>query len=420
MGGAIQPPNTPQHPFKTIKEATDAHKTPEEILQYINSQNKNYPAPSTHVNWTAHPSNTAVTQFTNSIKILTSHKGTFFMTNGCSAGYLGLQDRDPKWIIFSIWDQPNAPVETIELGPLTKSEPFGGEGTGGKSWIEFDWQIGETYSCRLSTTPDTLNTTWTVFTGEFQHPELGWILIAKFKTKMANNSKHHLSSLSSFLEDWMGQGNGCTHPKGEIRRECILGPPMVQIANNETKTNPDAESNILVTSCKGCSADTRQMAGYQNRHVYLLETGLVGVAIGGNGQHEHGTDLYYGELDKTISDENKMVRIQAKTIEKEMKTVKTNGTTIHLESDVGGPVVGMYSEREGVLNNRNIYCCDANNTLIGWGGNEWHMANTVYLKEIMDKQGGFGSFDHSTNGDVEIECATWDKYTVVIITDSTR
>ena len=96
------------------------------------------------------------------------------MTNGCSAGYLGLQDRDPKWIIFSIWDQPNAPVETIELGPLTKSEPFGGEGTGGKSWIEFDWQIGETYSCRLSTTPDTLNTTWTVFTGEFQHPEL-WV-----------------------------------------------------------------------------------------------------------------------------------------------------------------------------------------------------------------------------------------------------
>jgi hypothetical protein len=65
------------------------------------------------------------------------------------------QDRTPKWILFSIWyktsteNDPNADPEElaklISKGKYVKVERFGGEGTGRKSYLEYDWKFGQTY-----------------------------------------------------------------------------------------------------------------------------------------------------------------------------------------------------------------------------------------------------------------------------------
>src|SRR5262245_54770317 len=44
--------------------------------------------------------------FYNEIKVLESAPGTYFMTNGFSAGYYGIQEsaKSTKVLLFSIWD----------------------------------------------------------------------------------------------------------------------------------------------------------------------------------------------------------------------------------------------------------------------------------------------------------------------------
>jgi len=244
-----------------------------------------YPAPSTWVNWATKSGGYHggdVESFFNSITVLESHDGTFFMTNGCSVGYTGLQDRSPKWVIFSIWDQPGYPVEIVELGPLTRTEQFGGEGTGGKSWIEFDWRIGETYSFCLASKSDGDRVR---YSGFFLHPTKGWLLIATFRTKHPHDGPY-VRCLGSFIEDWLS--DAC---RGGLRRECLFGPALVCLKGTLALA--------ACTECRGISQDTRQFDGYLNRHVY--RTGeKIGVAIGGDSCHERGTDLYCGGLECRI------------------------------------------------------------------------------------------------------------------------
>ena len=59
--------------------------------------------------------------------------------------YTGIQDRSPKWVIFSIWDKtsmddnPYAPSDDL-VKKLAQGEDVTGEGTGGQKspclWLE--------------------------------------------------------------------------------------------------------------------------------------------------------------------------------------------------------------------------------------------------------------------------------------------
>ncbi|MEM7231433.1 MAG: DUF3472 domain-containing protein [Planctomycetota bacterium] len=69
---------------------------------------------------------------------------------GGAAGYAGIQAH-PKAhnYIFSIWDHKkhSAPIRSVYRGPGTRTETFGGEGTGLKSWnFTLGWQTGTWYT----------------------------------------------------------------------------------------------------------------------------------------------------------------------------------------------------------------------------------------------------------------------------------
>ncbi len=86
-----------------------------------------------------------------------SQPGTYFMAIGFGGGYFGIQELGDgrKRVLFSVWDSHHGndskrvPSDRRTLlvakGEGVTARRFGGEGTGGQSFVPFDWKIGERY-----------------------------------------------------------------------------------------------------------------------------------------------------------------------------------------------------------------------------------------------------------------------------------
>lgn len=150
------------------------------------------------------------TAYYNELKVLESAPGTFFMTNGFNAGYYGLQEsaKNTKVLLFSIWDPGTTEqdpkkvaeeqrVKLIYNNDAVRIGRFGNEGTGGQSFYDYDWKIGETY--RFLVTAE-LKDEYTEFTNWFYHPEQKeWLRLVTFARK---NKGKLLSGYNSFVEDF--------------------------------------------------------------------------------------------------------------------------------------------------------------------------------------------------------------------------
>lgn len=97
------------------------------------------------------------TAFCLDVTVDSSASGSYFMVCGWDAGYFGLQElgNNKKLVLFSVWDpheqdDPNSVPEEKRVKTVYKDEQvrvgrFGGEGTGGQSFFDYDWKVGETY-----------------------------------------------------------------------------------------------------------------------------------------------------------------------------------------------------------------------------------------------------------------------------------
>ncbi len=119
-------------------------------------------------------------------------RGSFFMANGFGEGYFGFQVNSDteRRILFSVWspfatDNPAKVPEEKRIVLLRKgkhvySGEFGNEGSGGQSYLRFNWEAGTTYQFLNSVKPDGNGNT--IYTGYFYAPEVGeWQIIASFK-----------------------------------------------------------------------------------------------------------------------------------------------------------------------------------------------------------------------------------------------
>ena len=226
-------------------------------------------SPSVHTWWSAPSNPQAITWFYNEIVVTDSAPNTYYMTNGFYGGYMGIQDRTPKWVIFSIWDKtstddnPNASpedlVKLIAKGKDVKVERFGGEGTGGKSYLEYDWKVGQTYqlllNVRQSPEPDKA-----IFTAWFRIPELNiWRMLASFQVRPLAARKT-FTGIYSFLEDWAGNGH---------RRQGEWGPVWVK-----------SDSGSWVQATIGRGSTTEKNAN--NRNIFLSnDQKRIGMTSGG-------------------------------------------------------------------------------------------------------------------------------------------
>lgn len=137
--------------------------------------------------------------------------GSFFMANGFADGYFGIQVNSPKQrrVLFSVWSPyqtdvpgevpPEYRIKVMDRGPTVFAREFGNEGSGGQSYLEFNWAAGTTYKFLLKAEP--AQNASTDYTAWFYTPETGkWNLIATFRRPRTYS---YLTRLYSFLENFV-------------------------------------------------------------------------------------------------------------------------------------------------------------------------------------------------------------------------
>lgn len=136
--------------------------------------------------------------------------GSYYMANGFSGGYFGIQvnSETERRVLFSVWspyntDNPDEIPEDHKIKLLKKGEEvntgeFGNEGSGGQSFLRYNWKTGHTYKFLLKGEP--IENDYTNYTAWFFAPEEGeWRLIASFSRPKTNS---WLTGFHSFLENF--------------------------------------------------------------------------------------------------------------------------------------------------------------------------------------------------------------------------
>jgi len=136
--------------------------------------------------------------------------GSYFMANGFSEGYFGIQVNSPqeRRVLFSVWspfqtDNPrdipeDQRVKLLARGPGVTTGEFGNEGSGGQSFLVYPWTAERTYRFLTQVQPDPDgNTVYTSWFGDKQEDE--WRLIARFQRP---KTQTHLRGFHSFLENF--------------------------------------------------------------------------------------------------------------------------------------------------------------------------------------------------------------------------
>ncbi len=142
--------------------------------------------------------------------------GSYFCLMGFNVGYMGIQElgNGKRKGIFSIWEPGNPQDASANPNKVAQQEQtqvlyqgvnvevsrFGGEGTGGKSMFDLDWQVGE--RIRMAVESHALPAGRSAYTGWIYDNKLAaWKRIATFST-LAARGNPTLSGSHSFVEDF--------------------------------------------------------------------------------------------------------------------------------------------------------------------------------------------------------------------------
>jgi len=170
--------------------------------------------PSVHLNYPLpDEAKTTAEWFYNEVTVPAGNDvlGSYFMADGFTGGYFGMQVNSPteRHVLFSIWspyntDDPKSIPDSLKIHLLKKGAgvhggEFGGEGSGGQSYMNYPWVAGKTYAFLIHAQADAASKT-TIFTAYFKPADQSnWQLVASFKRPM---SGFYLKGLYSFLENF--------------------------------------------------------------------------------------------------------------------------------------------------------------------------------------------------------------------------
>lgn len=137
-----------------------------------------------------------------------AQNSTYYMMNGFAEGYMGIQQISPdeRKVLFSVWspystDNPedipeNKRVQLLRKGENVTVGEFGNEGSGGQSWLNYNWTPGEVYKAIVQVKPDGNGST--IYTAYF-FADGEWKLIASFKRP---DTDTYYKGAYSFLENF--------------------------------------------------------------------------------------------------------------------------------------------------------------------------------------------------------------------------
>lgn len=194
--------------------------------------------PSVHLGYQVPQETGDVQWFYNEVTVPTNNDviGSYFMANGFSQGYFGMQvnSATERRVLFSVWspystDNPNEippeyQVKLLKKGEQTVVQEFGNEGSGGQSFLRYNWVAGNTYKFLLKVEPSAELENNTDYTAYFFAPEVGsWTLIASWQRPFTST---YATGLHSFLENFDTR-------TGPLQREVHFGNQWAYSTNGQ-------------------------------------------------------------------------------------------------------------------------------------------------------------------------------------------
>ncbi|MCK3685494.1 DUF3472 domain-containing protein [Maribellus sp. YY47] len=209
--------------------------------------------PSVHLSYQIPESAGNVEYFYNEVTVPEKEDviGSYYMVNGFGEGYCGIQVNSPeeRRILFSVWspfqtDNPDEIPEEAQVHMLGKgkdviTKEFGGEGSGGQSFLRYFWKAGNTYKFLTRVHPDKNREGATVYTAWFFDPEQNnWCLIASFSRpqKVTWYTRPH-----SFLENFIPT-------QGHLTRKVEFGNQWIVTEKGEWIELTDAKFTYDATA----------------------------------------------------------------------------------------------------------------------------------------------------------------------------
>ncbi len=203
--------------FANLHELVVSGSSADGQAVYVKNNEGNYfywgrRGPSVHINYDLLAAGNEIEWFYNEIKVPVGSDpiGSYFMANGFKEGYFGIQvnSATERRVLFSVWspfttDDPakipdDQKIRMLKKGAQVHAGEFGHEGSGGQSYLKYDWKAGQTCKFLLHAQPDADQ--YTTYTAYFYAPtEQKWLLIASFKRPHTNT---YLTRLHSFLENF--------------------------------------------------------------------------------------------------------------------------------------------------------------------------------------------------------------------------
>jgi len=161
---------------------------------------------SVHFVWADAPEGVA---FYNEVKVTQSAPGTYFCVCGFSRGYYGIQQLadDRRLLIFSVWDpgkqnDPNSVARSDRVQLIHRHEDvrvarFGNEGTGGQSFLDYEWADNTALQFIVGCRRAGDRTHYAAFFYHVQDEE--WMHLVTFSTLTPDQ---RLKGYYSFVEDF--------------------------------------------------------------------------------------------------------------------------------------------------------------------------------------------------------------------------
>lgn len=227
--------------------------------------------PSVHLNFEM-PKDT-VEWFYNEITVPKGNDviGSYFMANGFGEGYFGIQvnSTTERRVLFSVWSpfdtqDPELIPDSLRIEMLRRGEgvhigEFGNEGSGGQSYLRYNWKAENTY--RFLTQIKPTGNGSTVYTSYFYAvDENRWRLIASF---MRPETDTYYKRAHSFLENFIPE-------QGYLTRKVYFGNQWYRTKSGKWTAGKKASFSYDATARKRVRIDYK--GGYdQDENKFFLQ-----------------------------------------------------------------------------------------------------------------------------------------------------
>ena len=263
--------------FPSINRLTISSDNYDGKISYVPNNEGNFyhwgrRGPSVHLSYQV-PETTNAKWYYNEVTVPENEDkiGSYFMANGFGEGYFGIQvnSASERRVLFSVWspfdtDNPASIPESHKIKMLKKGEnvhtgEFGNEGSGGQSYLKYNWKAGTTYKFLLQGFP--LNNNTTTYTAYFYAPELGkWLLIASFNRPETST---YLKRFHSFLENFVPE-------QGDLSRKVLFNNQWIC---DDKGTWIEINSARFTTDNTGAKEYRMDFAGGLDKDSFYLKNG---------------------------------------------------------------------------------------------------------------------------------------------------